>query len=105
MFYSSLIGAVINVLFPTVIRLNYTLGVISRILLGICHSGTSTAMTEAWSKWAPGQEKSFLLNITYSGMTFGLMLTNLVGGLIVQKFGWSIMFYLSAGVTIVWCIL
>ena len=62
-------------------------------------------MTEAWSKWAPAAEKSFLLNIIYSGMTFGIMLTNIAGGIIVSMFGWPIMFYSPAVLTLIWCAL
>ena len=76
LFYSSLIGALINLAYPIVVRLSFPLGVVLRIFLGISHSGSSTAMTEAWSKWAPAAEKSFLLNIIFSGMSTGNGLKN-----------------------------
>ena len=76
LFYSSLIGAMINLAYPIVVRMSFPLGVVLRIFLGISHSGSSTAMTEAWSKWAPAAEKSFLLNIIFSGMSTGKGLKN-----------------------------
>ncbi|CBY16228.1 unnamed protein product, partial [Oikopleura dioica] len=99
---SSLIGAFINLVFPFSIRLSFTFGVALRIALGISHSGSSAAMTEAWSKWAPQDEKSFLLNFIFSGMTFGLLLTNLAGGWIIQSFNWPVIFYIPAICTFFW---
>ena len=52
--------AFINLVYPFCVERSYITGVILRIFLGISHSGSSTAMTEAWSKWAPKDEKSFL---------------------------------------------
>ena len=105
LFWSSLIGAIINLAFPHAIRLSYSLGVALRVLLGISHSGSSAAMTEAWSKWAPQDEKSFLLNVIFSGMSFGLLLTNLAGGWIVQSYGWAVVFYIPAISTFIWVLL
>ena len=102
LFWSSLIGAFINLAFPFAIRLSYSLGVALRVALGISHSGSSAAMTEAWSKWAPQDERSFLLNFIFSGMTFGLLLTNLAGGWIIQSFGWPVVFYIPAIATFLW---
>ena len=36
-------------------------------------------------------------------MTFGILTTNLVGGVIVSKFGWEMMFYIPAVVSLIWC--
>lgn len=102
LFWSSLVGAIINLAFPYAIRISYSLGVILRVLLGISHSGSSAAMTEAWSKWAPQNEKSFLLNLIFSGMTFGLLLTNLAGGWIIQSYGWAVIFHIPAVATFLW---
>ena len=35
-------------------------------------------------------------------MTFGLLLTNLAGGWIIQSFGWPVIFYIPATATFVW---
>ena len=33
------------------------------------------------------------------------MLTNLIGGVVVENFGWEIMFYAPAAVTLLWCVI
>ena len=33
------------------------------------------------------------------------MLTNLIGGFVVENFGWEIMFYAPAAVTLLWCVI
>ena len=33
------------------------------------------------------------------------MLTNLIGGVVVENFGWEIMFYAPAVVTLLWCVI
>ena len=101
---TSLIAAVLTIAFPMLIRTNYTIGLISRVLLGIFHSGWFPAMQGAWGVWSPENEKSQLIMTIFVGANVGVMVVTSLGGVIIQNYGWPAIFYFSGMLTIVWAV-
>ena len=99
-----MVGAVLTVGFPLIIRQSYTLGIISRILLGALHSGWFPALQGAWGKWAPEEEKSQLIMTGFVGAIAGATGVTSIGGVIVTTYGWPALFYVSAAITLIWAI-
>lgn len=47
-----------------------------------------------WSKWAPPNERSRLIALSYSGNQLGYVLTMPLAGVMCDQLGWSSVFYL-----------
>uniref|UniRef100_A0A6I8NWK3 Major facilitator superfamily (MFS) profile domain-containing protein n=1 Tax=Ornithorhynchus anatinus TaxID=9258 RepID=A0A6I8NWK3_ORNAN len=58
-----------------------------------------------WAKWAPPLERSRLVNFSSAGISFGIFLTLIVGGVISHSLGWPSIFYIFGGVGCVCCLL
>ena len=101
---TSVIGATLTMAFPFMIRQNYTLGLIIRILLGALHSGWFPALQGAWGVWAPEEEKSQLIMTGFVGAISGATGVTSIGAVIVTKYGWPALFYVSAAMTFIWAI-
>ena len=101
---TSLIAAILTIAFPLLIRTSYTYGLISRVLLGVFHSGWFPAMHGAWGVWAPKEEMSQLLMTIFVGATVGTTTVMSLGGVIVQHYGWPSIFYFSGGLTLMWAV-
>ncbi|CAM1325282.1 SLC17A6 (predicted) [Pycnogonum litorale] len=76
-----------------------------RFLEGLCLGITFPCYPVFLSKWCPISERSRLLTLTYSGFLCGPLFTFVLGGQIVQNFGWEFMFYTSGLIGAVWTIL
>ncbi|CAM1325278.1 Uncharacterised protein g8903 [Pycnogonum litorale] len=76
-----------------------------RFIGGFCMGLTFPCYVVFWSKWSPTLERSTLQTITYSGISCGPLLTFVLGGQIVQRFGWPLFFYTSGLIGVVWTIL
>ncbi|CAH1787116.1 unnamed protein product [Owenia fusiformis] len=55
-----------------------------------------------WAKWAPEFEKTKLVTISFQGLIIGAILSVLVTGILCQIVGWSAIFYIFGGFSIVW---
>ena len=101
---TSAIGAILTLAFPVMIRNSYTLGLITRVLLGSLHSGWFPAVQGAWGAWAPEEEKCKLIMTGFVGAISGATCVTSIGGVIVTKYGWPALFYVSAAMTLLWTI-
>ncbi|XP_027697269.1 sodium-dependent phosphate transport protein 3-like isoform X5 [Vombatus ursinus] len=63
------------------------------------------AVYTLWTKWAPPQELTCLMNVADAGTTLGTFFTLMVGGITCQTLGWPACFYIFGGVHCVWCLL
>merc|ERR1712176_523166 len=68
---SAISGGILTILFPTVVRLSYSAGIILRVLLGCLQSAWFPAMQGVWSVWAPSSEKSTLIMVPFIGAASG----------------------------------
>lgn len=101
---TSVIGAILTLAFPIMIRQSYTLGLITRVFLGSLHSGWFPALQGAWGAWAPEEEKCQLIMTGFVGAILGATGVSSIGGVIVTKYGWPALFYVSAAMTLLWAI-
>ena len=101
---TSVIGAILTFAFPVMIRQSYMLGLISRIMLGSLHSGWFPSLQGAWGAWAPEEEKCKLIMTGFVGAISGATCVTSIGGVIVTKYGWPAIFYVSAAMTSLWAI-
>ncbi|CAM1306214.1 Uncharacterised protein g4278 [Pycnogonum litorale] len=76
-----------------------------RVAGGLLMGMTYPCYAVIFSKWSPQLERSRLIALTYSGMFFGPLISFVLGGQIVQNYGWESMFYFTGSVIIVWLVL
>lgn len=56
-----------------------------------------------WSRWAPLQERSRLVAISYAGAQFGTVFAVPASGYLAAEYGWPSVFYVMGSICVVWC--
>ncbi|CAF4357525.1 unnamed protein product, partial [Rotaria magnacalcarata] len=75
-----------------------------RILEGLCSSCVYPSLYAVWSKWAPKNNKSALVTVSFSGAYFGTFIIMLLGGVIAADWSLKWIFYLSGISGLVWAV-
>ncbi|CAM4816679.1 unnamed protein product [Rotaria magnacalcarata] len=75
-----------------------------RILEGLCSSCVYPSLYAVWSKWAPKNNKSALVTVSFSGAYFGTFIIMLLGGVIAADWSLKWIFYLSGISDLVWAV-
>jgi sugar phosphate permease len=78
---------------------------IIRFLFGIGEAGAFPVATRGMQLWFPREERGFVQGITHSASRLGAAIAPPIVVLIMTKLGWQWVFYLCAGIGIVWAIL
>ena len=69
---------------------------------GLAASVTYKCLPPMITQWAPADEHSRFVTISYIGNTFGTMVTYPISGVILDKLGWEALFYLTGGLGVLW---
>lgn len=75
-----------------------------RIVQGVAQGFAYPSIHALYGHWAPVNEKSKMVSFTLSGVSFGIVLANMLSGVIAVKYGWPSIFYFSGIFGIVWYI-
>lgn len=75
-----------------------------RLVQGGLEAASFPALNPLVSKWVPTSEKPVFLSFAYVGGTFGTIVTYPMCGLIIEHLGWEAVFYITAGITVLWVI-
>lgn len=54
--------------------------------------------------WTPLKERSIAVSVVYSGGMIGSVIGSSCSGLLIEKYGWTSVFYVFGGVSVIWCI-
>ena len=66
-------------------------------------SGMAVPAQQAiFAQWAPPNERGRLAGVATTGITFGLIVSMPLAGVLIKSFGWQIQFYVIGGVCILW---
>lgn len=76
-----------------------------RVVQGLFSGATYPALPPIIKRWCYEREMGKFISIAYVGGTFGTAVTYPLGGLILEKFSWQTLFYISGGVGILWFVL
>lgn len=74
----------------------------SRVVVGLMQGTFAPCIHTLLAKWVHPIERAFLVSITYSGGAVGTILMMGVSGKIASTLGWSAIFYISGGATLLW---
>uniref|UniRef100_A0ABI7WAM3 Solute carrier family 17 member 9 n=1 Tax=Felis catus TaxID=9685 RepID=A0ABI7WAM3_FELCA len=74
----------------------------SRILTGLLQGVYFPALTSLLSQKVRESERAFTYSAVGAGSQFGTLVTGAVGSLLLDRYGWPSVFYLSGGLTLLW---
>ena len=91
-------AAASTILAPVAARLNVTLLVVLRVLVGAGSGVWFPGFHQLWSQWAPPLERSKLVGISYAGAQVGNIVALPVSSLLCSSAaGWPAIFYVFGG--------
>jgi len=93
---SMVMSTAATLLSPIGANTHFAFFIILRVLAGIGSGAVFPCMHAIWSQWAPPQERSKLVNLSYAGAWMGNILTMPIGGLLCQygfAGGWGSIYY------------
>ncbi|OIW21423.1 hypothetical protein TanjilG_03457 [Lupinus angustifolius] len=94
--------SIATLLTPIAAKLGLPYLLIMRAFMGIGEGVAMPAMNNMLSKWIPVSGRSRSLALVYSGMYLGSVTGLAFSPLLIQKFGWSSMFYAFGSLGSVW---
>lgn len=97
--------AVLTILTEPAADLGFGWMIALRVIEGIGEGVTFPAISSFWGKWAPPNERATLAGMSFSGAQFGTIISMPLSGVLCQKLGWPIMFYIFGGVSCIWVVL
>ncbi|XP_042207174.1 sialin-like isoform X2 [Homarus americanus] len=101
----ALVNAICALLSPVAANTSYAALIVIRIIMGIAGGVTLPGMHVLVAAWAPPQERSKIAATVYAGMTLGTLVCMPFSGLLASKVGWSSIFYVQGGLSLLWYIL
>lgn len=100
------ISSLVYLLVPSIAKMFDVWGLVSiRIVQGLAQGLAAPSLHALYAHWAPTNEKSKIISLTFCGIPFGTVLANFVSGIIAVKFGWQSIFYFAGTSGVVWFIL
>lgn len=98
---SNLFGVLCSCLIPLAASFGYHYILILRVIQGFLTGFAWPSMHNMTAKWIPPNERSKFLT-AYLGSSVGAALTNILGGFIIDAWGWEAVFYFTGIAGIVW---
>jgi len=90
---------------PAAARSSFALLLGARILLGLGEGVNFPAIHSLTASWMPPRERTRTLSLNFSGMYLGTVLALILSPMLIESFGWPVLFYLSGGVGLGWVVL
>lgn len=94
-------SALINLATPWMARTNFTLLVISRVLMGAIQSGVFPGVYALIAKWLNMSETSIFAPLIKMSLRLGMVLGSMMPGLVA---GWPNVFYVTGTLSVLWSI-
>ncbi|XP_065208353.1 sialin-like [Planococcus citri] len=97
--------AILTMLSPLALRTNIYLFGVGRMAEGFFESFAYASTCDIFSRWIPKHELPKIVAFSFTGYHVGAAVTFPVCGFIAQYWGWSMIFYFSGSIAIIWSIL
>ncbi|KAK7066596.1 hypothetical protein SK128_005107 [Halocaridina rubra] len=98
------LASIVSCLVPVAAKGGSTILIIVRILLGLCEGPTFPSTHVLLANWAPRLERSIMSTIIYAGSQAGTIIAYPMASAIIESLGWEFVFYIQAGLTLIWCL-
>ena len=99
------VKAVLTILTPVIVKIDFYLFVAVRIIEGIFEGLTIPCMPDVWRFWAPPMERSRMAAFAMSGNFVGTLVTFPISGILAEQVGWESVFYFFGSLALVWTVL
>ncbi|XP_065208381.1 vesicular glutamate transporter 2-like [Planococcus citri] len=99
---SILMMAIMNLLTPGSLKIDFFVFLGSRIILGILDGIAYMGGLELLSRWAPLRERSRIMSLSFCGIYIGVAVSYPICGIIATYLGWQAVFYFSGIFGIIW---
>ncbi len=77
----------------------------ARIAMGAGEAATFPAIYNLYGRWVPTEERSRAVSLTIAGIPLGTLLALTTTGLIIEHYGWPMVFYVFGAIGVLWCAL
>ncbi|GLV42118.1 Major Facilitator Superfamily Transporter 17 [Carabus blaptoides fortunei] len=98
-----LINVVSSFMFPVAYDFHPICAAVVRAIQGLSLGIVWPAIAWLIAKWIPKTERNKFMT-SYHGLSLGTSVTNLTGGLIIDRFGWPFVFYGTGAMCILWAV-
>jgi len=96
--------SVFTMLTPAAALVSIPVLILARIALGLGEAATYPASYYLFSRWVPERERSRSVALLLSGIPLGTLTALLASGWLVDRFGWSSVFYGFGLLGIIWAV-
>ncbi|XP_030383667.1 putative inorganic phosphate cotransporter [Scaptodrosophila lebanonensis] len=76
--------------------------IVTRVLMGLGEGTTFPALSVLLASWVPAKERGKLGALVLGGGQVGTILGNSLSGVIIEAYGWEVVFYFFGGLGVVW---
>lgn len=73
-----------------------------RVIMGLGSGPLFPATSVLLSHWIPVSERGKVGTVVFGGCQFGTVLANGVSGILLERYHWSVIFYLFSGLSFAW---
>ncbi|KAK4317784.1 hypothetical protein Pmani_011182 [Petrolisthes manimaculis] len=99
-----LAGAIITFLSPVAAKFHYGVFIALRVIQGVCQGVSWPSMHPLVTRWIPPLERPRFISYVYFASTFSIALTLPVCGVLIERYGWEMTFYLTGLPSLLWCV-
>lgn len=75
-----------------------------RVIVGAGEGFVFPSCSTLLAAWTPLKERSIAVSVVFSGGMIGSVIGSACSGILIEKYGWTSVFYVFGGVSIIWCI-
>lgn len=96
-----ILTANISLITPYLIHLPVGFIITSRLVLGVCQGIAYPPLWAILTSWMPVRERSFAFSCLSAGATLGSVIAFFASGLLIESFGWKIIFFSAGSLAII----
>ena len=96
------IWSLATLLTPLAARISFSLLLAVRVLLGLGEGVNFPSIHSLVARWTLRSERARVISLNFSGMYLGTVIAFIVSPLIIVKFGWPALFYISGSAGALW---
>lgn len=78
--------------------------IVLRVIVGAGEGFVFPSCSTLLAAWTPLKERSIAVSVVFSGGMIGSVIGSSCSGILIEKYGWTSVFYVFGGISVIWCI-